>query len=322
MARPVAITVTEQRKGRPERSARGADARLAAFVADRDGIVTTAELRELGLSDGAICHRARSGRLHRLHTGVYAVGHPAIRERGRWRAAVAACGDRALLSHRAGARLWELPVPPGPGVEVTVPGSGRRRRPGIRIHRSASLGAADRAEVDGIPVTSVARTLLDLAGVLDPHELERAVIAAERKGLLHVTAVLAQCGSGHSGSTALREVVRRELAPEVGTESELERLFIALCRRYSIALPVTNTTLAGLRVDCYWADAGLVVELDGHAFHRTPGDQRRDAARDRKLTLEGIRILRFGWTDVTKHAYDCAETVTAALTAPSGRPHR
>ena len=143
------------------------------------------------------------------------------------------------------------------------------------------------------------------------------MIAAERKHLLDVRAVLDLCAPGRRGARALREIVTRELAPVAGTESELELRFQRLLRRHDIEAPQTNVMVCGLRVDCYWPVARLVVELDGHAFHRTPGDQRRDAARDRRLTLAGIRVLRFGWADVTQDGPATAHAVVSALAIPA-----
>lgn len=284
---------------------------LAAHAAARDGIVTTRQLRSLGFSDGAISHRTRTGQLHRLFHGVYAVGYRAVSERGMWRAAVHACGPVARLGRRSAARAWGLPSPRGPGVEVVVSGGGRTR-PGLRVYR-APLRPDDCEEIDGIPVTAVPRTLIDLAAVVEARVLEKAVIEAERRNLLDVPAALALCTRGRRGAGALREIITKELAPLVGTESELEVCFQRLLARHKVPSPLTNVLVDGLRVDCLWPDSRLVVELDGHAFHRTPGDQRRDAARDRRLTLAGYRVLRFTWADVTDDGPAAVATVRAGL---------
>ena len=176
----------------------------------------------------------------------------------------------------------------------------------------------DRAEHAGLPVTSLERSLTDLAGQY-PERLEQAVREAKRQGLLDIAAVEAQCGRGRSGTAGLREILRRDLTPEATTRSELELRFVGLCRRYGIPLPEMNVWVEGYLVDAFWPTQRVVVELDGYAFHDTPGDQRRDAARNRALILAGIGVLRFGWIDVTVDAAQTAVAVTALLRQRSRR---
>src|SRR3954469_2847135 len=141
------------------------DRAIAALAARQYGLVTRAQLRALGLGETAIGKRAAAGRLHRVHRGVYAVGHRVLPVRGAWMAATLACGDGAVLSHTTAAALWELRATDG-SVHVTVPSSGGRRRPGLVIHRDPTIAADGITTRHGLPVTKVARTLLDLAAML------------------------------------------------------------------------------------------------------------------------------------------------------------
>ena len=282
---------------------------LAERARRQDGVVTATELQALGFSEGAIARRVLSGRLHRLYEGVYAVGHLALTQRARWRAAVAACGPGALLSHRSAAALWGLPVAPGRLPAVTIGHGGRGVR-SIEVHHARTIREEHRALLGGVPVTSVARTLADLAGLLSERRLRRAVVEAERLRLLRVGPVLDLCRRGRRGSAVLRMIITSELAPAVAAKSELELRFLELCDAHGIPAPRVNVTLEGFMVDAYWPAAGLVVELDGDNFHRTAGDRRRDAARDRALSLAGHQVVRFGWDDVTSTAAATARTIT------------
>lgn len=159
----------------PGLSAGPAERAIPALAARQHGVVARKQLVALGLGRGAIAHRLAVGRLHRVHPGVYAVGHPLLAARGRWMAAVLACGRSALLSHRTAASLWGLMPTAAARTDVTTPARSRGGPPGIRIHRVRSLHPEDGATVDGIPVTSVSRTLLDLAEVLSAGRLARAL---------------------------------------------------------------------------------------------------------------------------------------------------
>jgi hypothetical protein len=289
------------------------------LAARQHGVVAAAQLGALGISPDAISHRISSGRLHPVFRGVYAVGHAAISLEARWLAAVMACGEGALLSHRSAAALWGIHQDAPARVDVSVEAARRNRR-GIRIYRPTALLDSDCAQRRGIPLTGVTRTLLDLAAVLPMRKLERAVIEAERLHVLNAAEVLGRCGRGHRGSGRLREIVVRELAPSVAARSELELRFVELCRRFDIPMPQLNVYVEGLLVDAFWPDARLVVELDGHAYHRTPGDGRRDRARDRTLILAGHQVLRFGWEDVTARQHATANAVLDLLARRTDLP--
>ena len=176
---------------------------------------------------------------------------------------------------------------------MTVSNRSRSGQVGIALHRARSLHPEDRDECDAVPVTSVPRTLLDLAEVLPRRQLERTFEEAERLELLNLTAVsrLGERSHGRHGLKPLNSVLSETYAPLPETRSELERRFLDLCRA-CIPPPVTNVTVAGFTVDAYWPDRRLVVELDGFAFHRTRGAFERDRARDAELQLAGYRVLR------------------------------
>jgi very-short-patch-repair endonuclease len=209
-------------------------------------------------------------------------------------AAVLACGSDALLSHRSAAALWGISSAASPRIDVTVAGRSRRGRPGIALHQVRSLTPDERDRRDGIPVTSVARTMLDLAEVLSTHQLERAFEEADRLRLLDLRAISQVCERrcGHHGIGALRALLSKQLRPVPETGSELERSFLDLCREAGLPGPAVNVSIAGFEVDAVWPDRRLVVELDGYAFHRTRGAFERDRARDADLQLAGYRVRR------------------------------
>jgi predicted transcriptional regulator of viral defense system len=266
--------------------------RLIAHLAERQyGVVGRRQLLDAGIGRGAIAPRLASGRLFRLHAGVYAVGHRAITARGRWLAAVLACGDGAVLSHRTAAALWGIRPSSSPRIEVTVPTEGGRARPGIVIHRSRAPLEATVHE--RIPVTTPARTLLDLAGTLDAAGLARAVEQAEVLRLFDLRAIEAalEMHRGRRGAARLRcalDDARFEL-----TRSELERRFLRLCERHALPPPLVNALVGGLEVDFHWPALRLIVEMDSLRFHGTRTAFERDRARDAHLLAAGWRVLRF-----------------------------
>ena len=267
--------------------------RAVAILATRQhGVVCRRQLLALGLGPSAVDRWLAGGALHRMHAGVYAVGHRAIGPHGRWMAAVLACGPDAVLSHASAAALWGLRPTGRAAVDVTAPGRSRHGRAGIAVHRVRRLDPADRAEREAIPVTTVARVLLDLAGVLGPRELERALEAAERLRLLDVGALEAtirRSPGRRLGRLATAIAEEREPPP---VRSELERRFLDVCEDAGLPPPAVNAMVEGLEVDAVWRGSRLVVELDGHAFHGTRAAFERDRERDATLQLAGYRVLR------------------------------
>jgi Transcriptional regulator, AbiEi antitoxin/Protein of unknown function (DUF559) len=274
------------------------DRAIAALAARQHGVISLEQLEELGLTAGAVKHRIGAGRLHRLHVGVYAVGHRALSGRGHRLAAVLACGRDAVLSHRDGAALWEVRFTARTRIDVTVPRAHARSQPGIDVHRVRSLHPEDCTVRDGIPVTTVARTLLDLAEVVRPREVERAFDEAERLGLLDLVALEAVCrrARGRRGLKVLRPLVADRRPSMQDTRSPLERIFLPFCRDHGIPLPATNVEVAGLLVDAVWPAQRLIVELDGYEFHgKTRSAFEADRVRDATLQLAGYRVVRITW---------------------------
>ena len=272
------------------------DRRLAALATRQHGIVSRTELGALGFSPSAVDRRMRSGRLHQLHRGVYAVGHLSLTPRARWLAAVKACGRGAVLSHAAAGSLWELRASAARLVDVTVPTAAGLIAPsGVRLHRHAHLRPEEATTREGIPVTTVARTLLDLAATLPRRALERACDQAEVLCLYDERAVRAalEGRSGRPGVPALTALLAEHEIGTTLTDSPLEDRFLGLCAEHRLPRPRVNARVAGLRVDFHWPAAKLVVETDGWTYHRTRGAFERDRERDATLAARGVRVLRF-----------------------------
>jgi very-short-patch-repair endonuclease len=273
-----------------------------AELAERQwGVVSRAALQDLGVSAAGVGSWVRRKRLHVVHRGVYAVGHARLGREGRRLAAVLACGPGAVLSHLSAASHWGLLHTAQTRIDVTAAPS-RDGVLGIRLHRSRSLGARDTANHAGIPTTSVARTLLDLAATVHRDRLERALAQAQRLRLYDHRAihdVLARA-HGHRGRTALTRATASEAKL---TRSELEARFLALARDAGLSEPLTNFTLTApdhprIEVDFYWPAHRLVVETDGWETHRTRAAFRSDRRRDAALVAAGCRVLRFTYDDV------------------------
>ena len=254
------------------------------------------------------------GRLHQIHVGVYAVGHPLIPAGGRWMAAVLAAGPAALLSHGCAAAHLNLLPTSSRHVEVTVPGTSRAGPAGIVVHRTRRLDPEDRIVHEGIPVTSVARTLIDIAGVARRHQLTRAVETAERLQVFDLSEtdrVLAR-GKGRRGASALRDVLCAYREPAF-TRSALERKMLQLVRIAGLPAPAANLWIAGGEADLVWEEQRLVVELDSRAFHDTRAAFERDRKRDAELQLAGYRLLRVTDRRLEREPQAVLADVTALL---------
>lgn len=295
------------------------EGRLGDLAGRQHGVVSTGQLLSLGLSRRAISRRVSAGRLHRIHLGVYAVGHRLLSSRGRWQAAVLAGGPGAVLSHSAAASLWDLRAIGQAAIDVTVPARGRRRQPRIVIHQARCLDPRDVTSRERIPVTTVSRTLLDVAEILDRRQLERTFEQAERLRLLDLQALerMLARSTGRRGVRALGALVR-EATTAPPTRSELERRFLEFCRSSGLPRPCVNVLVAGMEVDAHWPAQRLVVELDGHAFHRTRAAFERDRVRDARLQLAGQRVLRITHRRLEQEPAVVAGTVRALLAPPRG----
>ncbi|MGE0066475.1 MAG: type IV toxin-antitoxin system AbiEi family antitoxin domain-containing protein [Solirubrobacterales bacterium] len=265
-------------------------------------VVTRAQLLELGLSQGAIRHRLDSGRLHRIASGVYAVGRPQLTREGEWMGAVIACGEGAMLSHRSAASLWDmLPDRDGP-IDVLIPAHRRVGRPHIRVHRRAAGNGRPSLPSRTwrrIPVTDPVETLADLASSAeDDDEIEDAVGAADRLRLVRADRLRAALDRlpPRPGTGRLKRLLDRPTFST--THTRLERRFLPIAAAAHLPRPATQVRLNGYRVDFYWPHLRLVVETDGLTYHRTPFSQAEDLRRDQAHQMAGLRTLRFNRAQV------------------------
>jgi very-short-patch-repair endonuclease len=252
----------------------------------------------LGAAKDAIRRWVADERLYRLHRGVYAVGHEALTPKSHFIAAVYACGPGSLLSHRAAGAVQGL-LDASAVIEVTAP-RGCKPKPGIAVHRSRHVHPDDRAVVDGIPVTSVARTLVDLADVLNERQLTRAVRQAELLKVLDLRAIdeaLARV-AGRKGRHRLRQVLVAYQPEPHFLRGRAERRVKALCTYYRLPKPQFNVEIAGYEVDVYWPQAKLALEFDGAETHQTRFAFHEDRRRDRALAAEGVQTVRVTWLDL------------------------
>jgi very-short-patch-repair endonuclease/predicted transcriptional regulator of viral defense system len=297
----------------PKSVTRPGDRTIADLAGRQHGVVAHRQLRALGVGEGAIRYRIASGRLHRVHAGVYAVGHRVLSASGIRLAAVLACGPGAVLSHRDAAALWGLRPCSRMTTDVTTAG-GARSRPGIEVHRVKALYPDDCTTEDHIPTTTVARTLLDLAEVTRHKELERAFERADQNRLLDLSSfdALFARSKGRHGLGATRAVLRSTAAAD--TQSELEVTFLRFCRTHGIPGPQTNVLVEGFVVDALWPDQRVIVELDGYAFHGTTRAAfERDRARDAALQRAGYRVIRLTWRRLHAEPEVVAATLHALL---------
>jgi very-short-patch-repair endonuclease len=307
-----------------------ADLKVAEIAGRQHGVVSVRQLSAAGLERHRIAHRARTGRLHRIHQGVYGVGHSALSDEARWMAAVLACGrvtlgheDKemadleagwldvgdtktileywgAALSHHSAAQLWGLlPIRDGP-TDVLVPGAiSKRRRKGIRLHRSRTLQPAHVTLRNGIAVTTPARTIADLRravskpgkpGLISPRELRRAIRQADVLGL------------------SLGDDVENDR-----TRSDLEEDFLRLCRRFRLPTPEVNVPVGPHLVDFLWREQKLVVETDGYGYHAGRVAFQDDRGRDLDLRARGYAVIRLAERQVNEEPQRVAKVVSAAL---------
>jgi len=256
------------------------------------GVVARRQLIEMGLGAGLIQDRARAGHLVSLHQGVFALGHRRLTVRGEWMAATLACGPKAVLSHASAAQLWGIRRSRLPIEVIRV--SGHRSAHGIRIHQPRFLPPEDVTELAGIPVTSLERTVRDMAARLDERQMERMLVEADRSGNLSwpgLWRVLDRPG-GWKGAGKLRRVARQVDPRAAETLSPTEVDFLALCRETGLPLPSVNVLVAGRLVDFLWQRARLIVETDSYSYHGDRPAFERDHESTISLAISGYRVLR------------------------------
>jgi very-short-patch-repair endonuclease len=274
---------------------------VARIAARQHGVVCGAQLRGAGIGHRSISRRVQAGRLYRVHRGVYAVGHTGLTFEGRCVAAVLALGAGAVASHRSAAVVWGMLNPHSGPIDVTVPGDGgREKRSGIRIHRSPSLIADFVTRHHGIALTKPARTLRDLHRVLSDETYQHAVRRALDLRLI--------------SSVQLR-------SDEDLTRSELERIFLSLCRRHRLPQPEVSAHVGPYEVDFLWRDRGLIVETDGWRHHAGRAAFERDRARDALLQILGFQVLRFTYRQVKEDRSAVVAALRALLAQRSLEPN-
>jgi very-short-patch-repair endonuclease len=263
------------------------------MVRRQHGVVTRAALLELGFGSRSIEHRVASGRLHLVSPGVYAVGRPELTPRGRWMAAVLACGDGAVLSHRSAAELWGIGYEERGRIDVSIRRKSKITRKGITVRARPSLDAGSVVRRFGIPVTHPVQTLIDLATELKIMRLERAVNEADKLDLVDPETLRKALDGyvGMPGVRTLRTMLDRHTFRL--SDSDLEILFRPLALAGGFPLPLTKQRVLGYEVDFWFPDHGLIVETDGLRYHRTPSQQARMVKRDQKHVAAGLRVLRF-----------------------------
>ncbi len=271
---------------------------LVGQIADgQRGLITRSQLLAAGLSAKAIHRRCRRGSLRVVHRGVYAVGHVALPEYGAELAAVLSCGPHAVLSHGSAAALWGMCPRPSAEIEVIVIGRHPGVRDGVRIHRVRDLDPIDCCKRDGIPLTSPARTLIDLAASRTSRELERAFDEGRIRGLVSPKALSAALVRypGRRGAAVLAELADASASATrtTLTASHPEEVLLAALRRVNLPRPECNARIGRYTVDFYWRAQGVVVEVDGYRFHSTRGAFERDHAKDRDLRGRRLTPLRY-----------------------------
>lgn len=300
-------------------SARSWDQEIARLAGQQHGVVARRQLLEMGMGRKAIDGRLQRGRLHEYSRGLYVVGARRISRRGRWMAAVLAAGDGSLLSHRSAARLWGVIPPAAEWIDVTCPPGRVVRRSGIVSHESV-VADDERTVVDGIPVTSVFRTIFDFAAVASLREVERAVHEAEVGELRDRVSLpmLLERYPGRRGARNVRAVLGSR-QPVGVTRNDFEEAFLALIDAYGLPRPRMNADLAlrgrFFEIDALWEQQRVALELDSRSVHGTKKRFESDRQRDRILVAEGWRTMRVTWRQLQEEAGEIAADLRLALSS-------
>jgi predicted transcriptional regulator of viral defense system len=306
------------------------DQALAELALGQHGVFGLDQLRELGLTDDAVHKRVATGRLHRIHHGVYSlVPRELLKREGLYMAAVLACGPGAVLSHRSAARLHELRNYGYHRIEVTVPRRSARAHSGVAVHRSTTLTQADATVKDNIPTTTVARTLFDIAELVTARQLERAFDQADAMQLLDLNEIDDQLARNPTrpAAKAVHHLLQTHYIGSTPTENEFEDAFLALTRGLGLPDPTPQFYIdpgdgdPPIRADFAWTDLKIVVETDGQKTHGTNQAFESDRRRDQRLTAAGWTVIRTTWRQMQYRAYELRETLLKLLGpgSPNGR---
>lgn len=267
---------------------------IRKLAEQQHGVIARWQLRELGLGGRLNQDRAEAGILIPVFQGVFALGHERISRHGRWTAAVLASGPGAVLSHGSAMELWGIRRSRGPVEVLRRSGGVYRERPGIRLHQTRALPDDHVTNENGIPVTTVERAFLDMAGRLDAKQQERALVAADRIGCVHWAKLqrMAAHGRGKKGIGKLRQVAMEVDPRAVDTRSPLEVDFLALCRDAGLPPPQVNVLVGPHLVDFLWPAQKVVVETDSYTYHRDRPAFESDHERTVALTAAGYEVHR------------------------------
>lgn len=297
---------------------RGDDRPISDLAGRQHGVVGRSQLLARGWSEEEVDWRLRTGRLHRVHAGVYAVGHPLLTREGCWMAAVLASGPQALLSHRSAAALWKIRPNGRTRIDITVPHPSRSSDL-IRRHIS-HVPLDERGTKEGIPLTSVPRTIFDLAATEDAEAIAAMLREAEYLELRDSLSLphLLERYPRKRGSRKLRLALRRlRREPPGRRRSKLEERFARFLRHRRLPLPRFNDwILLGAkryRADCHWPQLRLIVELDGWAGHSTRSAFQDDRARDRALHAAGFTVVHLTWNQLEDEPEEVAADLRRLL---------
>ena len=273
------------------------------------GVVSRVQLLDVGLSKSAIGRWAAAGRLHRVHPGVYALGHRALSTEGRLAAALFYAGPGAALSHATA--LWWWALKRGQPRAIHVSARGRRSSiKGIVVHHPQTV---ERVFHERLPVTPVARVLMDHAATAGLDELRRALSEADYRGLLDVRELERRSGRGHGGSATIRRALERHQPRFAQARSDLEIVLIRFCEHYGFPMPNVNVMVAGHEIDAVWEAQRIAAEVDGGPAHS--GVKAMEGDRDRDLTVRahGYTVLRYTWRQLTERPHEVATDLARAL---------
>jgi hypothetical protein len=304
---------------------REATAAIRALAERQHGVVAHRQLLELGLGKGLGLRRREGGLLVPLHRGVFALGHERLSREGRWMAAVLACGPGAVLSHFSAGHLWNLCGSSGPAEVLRQSGGGAHR--GLRLHQTRRLEPYEVTLEKGIPVTSIERTLLDLAGRMGAKRIERTLVQADKTGKLSWPALarVLRRRRGRKGAGRLKRIASEVDPRAVETHSVTEIDFLALWRGTGLPLPATNVLVEGHLVDFLWPQQKVVVETDSWSFHGDRPTFERDHQTDVDLVAAGYDVHRTTYKMLDRDPDPFIANVRRALltrTASSSPPRR
>jgi predicted transcriptional regulator of viral defense system len=304
----LAVMPEQWRLGSTPRN-KDAKVRVLRLAEQQWGVVAASQLRRLGVGQPTISRWVDDGRLQRVHRGVYAVGHRALAVEGRHAAALLYAGPEAALSHTTAA--WWRGIWGDEPRRIHVSVSGRRSSlPDVVVHERRHL---ERVHHKHLPVTTIERTLLDLAVTVSARQLRRALAEADYRRLVDLDTLEAVAGRGLRGSAALRSALATHRPELARTVSVLEERFLAHCEDYGIPPPEVNVKVRGLMVDALWRRQRVIAELDGHAAHGTRAAMERDRRRELELRKAGYSVVRYTWQQVTRQPAQVAADLSREL---------